>query len=159
MCRTAKVAAAWPPLLWRGWAIIWSTAQLRHRGGGHLTPSALAGRAGSTSRRPPVGPWRLHHRVAGKLVEEPQVVTQVSGGEETVPHDLAAAHAHLLGRLWIAQQFERAVNALVHAVDQKSGDPVLDLQRNAADIAADDRPPLPQAFRDRQSEALAQRLL
>src|SRR5690348_3325376 len=32
----------------------------------------------------------VHHWIARKLVEEPQVVAQVGGGEEVVAHDLAA---------------------------------------------------------------------
>ena len=40
-----------------------------------------------------------------------------------------------------------------------AGDPVLDLQRDPADVAADRGPPLPQRLGDRQAESLADRLL
>ena len=49
--------------------------------------------------------------------------------------------------------------ALLDGRDEVAGDAVLDLQRDPADVAADERPALPQRLGHGQAEALARRLL
>ncbi len=59
----------------------------------------------------------------------------------------------------VAQDVERARRALLDGVDEVARLAVGDLQRDAADVAADERPALPQRLGDGQAEALARRLL
>ena len=78
-----------------------------------------------------------------QLVEDPQVVAQVARRQEVRAHVLLAAPAERLAELGVAQHRKRALGALLDARHEKAGDAVLDLQRYAADVAADERPRLP----------------
>src|ERR1700709_813167 len=71
------------------------------------------------------------------LARPPEPLAELGGGE-----DLEAARGALLG-----------------GVDQEAGLAVCDLQWDAANVAADRRPPLPQRLGHGQAEALADRLL
>ena len=88
-----------------------------------------------------------------------QIVAQVARREEVLAHVLLAAPAQRAAELGVAQELDRALGALLDAGDEVSGDAVLDLQRYAADVPADERPRLPDRLGDRQPEALAGGLL
>ena len=94
-----------------------------------------------------------------QLVEDPQVVAQVARHQEMRAHVLLAAPAQRLAERGVAQHAQGPLGALLDARHQIAGDPVLDLQRYAAHVAADERPRLPDRLRDRQPEALARGLL
>src|SRR5690348_1978663 len=94
-----------------------------------------------------------------QIGEEAEIVAQVGRREEILAHYLAAALAHLARAGRIAHQFQHALGALFDARHQIARLAILNLQRNAADIAADDWAALPQPLRDGQAEALAERLL
>ena len=88
-----------------------------------------------------------------------QVVAQVARHEEVLAHVLLAAAPERLAERGVLEDVERALGALLDVVDEVAGDAVLHLQRDAADVAADERPALPDRLADRQAEALARRLL
>src|SRR5579859_2985858 len=92
-------------------------------------------------------------------MEEGQVVAQIRGRDESLTHPLAATRRELGRRRRIAQNLAHAYRALLRALNQITGDAVLDLQRDAADIAADYGPLFPKPFRNGEPEALAQGFL
>src|SRR3954453_14341059 len=59
----------------------------------------------------------------------------------------------------VLQNLERALGAVLDRGDQVAGFAVLDLQRDPADVAADERATLPQRLADGQAEALLRGLL
>src|SRR5579871_603562 len=96
---------------------------------------------------------------AGEVIEEPQIMAQVGGGEELLANLLTTIDTHLVRKLRIVHQLQCAISTLFDAVHQKARLAILDLKWDATDVAADDRLVLPQTLRHRQAEALTQRLL
>src|SRR3954447_12798844 len=94
-----------------------------------------------------------------QVAEDPQVVAQVARREEVGAHVLLAAAAEGLAQGGIAKDVERSGGTGINTVDEIPGDPVLDLERYPADVAADERPPLPDRLGHRQAEPLTRRLL
>src|ERR1700716_1133078 len=76
-----------------------------------------------------------------------------------LPDVLLAAPPERPPELGVAKDLQRSLGALLDARDQESGTAVLDLQGNAAHVAADERARLPDRLRYGQAEALADRLL
>ena len=92
-------------------------------------------------------------------VEQRQPVAQQARAEEMLAGVLLAAAAEALAQLGIGEHLGAAQRALLAGVDQEPGLAVLDLERNAADVAGDRRASLPECLGDGQAEALADRLL
>src|SRR5215207_8881593 len=97
--------------------------------------------------------------LAVDVVDQLQPVAQQARRQEHAAGVLLALAAELLAELRGAEDVQAALGALVRRVDEEAADAVLDLQRNAADVAGDRRPPLPERLGDGQPEALADRLL
>src|SRR3954451_19012831 len=70
-----------------------------------------------------------------------------------------AAAAELLAESGVLEDLERMPSAVLGGGDEVAGLPVRHLERDPADVAADERPRLPQRLADGQPEALARRLL
>jgi hypothetical protein len=75
------------------------------------------------------------------------------------PHVLLAAQCALPGFLRIAQDVDARLRALGRRVDEPAGLAVLNLHDDSSHTAGNGRARLPEALRDRQSEALLDRLL
>src|SRR5664280_2467768 len=71
--------------------------------------------------------------------EEPQVVAQQARREELAPHLLLADQRHAMVLLRVGEHLQAALGTLGDGVHQVAVDAVRDLQRNAADVAADGR--------------------
>src|SRR5690348_5554745 len=69
--------------------------------------------------------------VAGKIVEEPQIIAQVRRGEELVANLLASTRAHRVRDARVLHKIERALGTLLDAVHQIAGLAVLYLQLDA----------------------------
>src|SRR5918999_801838 len=93
------------------------------------------------------------------LAEDAQPVAQEARCEEVPAHMLLPAAAELLAEVGLLQDAQGAVGAVLRRRDEESRLTVLDLERYAPDVAADERPGLPERLRDRQSEPLARGLL
>src|SRR5690606_32133845 len=91
--------------------------------------------------------------------EDLQPIAEQARAEEVLARVLLARLAEPLGELGIAQEIERALRRLLDRGDQKARLAVDDLQRDAAHVAADRRPALPERLGDGEPEALANRLL
>src|SRR5205814_8761859 len=113
--------------------------------------------------RLPIGPlsgWDTAAKpLSGKLGEDPQPVAQHAWHQEVGAIVLLAGAAQLLAERGVAQDLERALRGLLRRVHEKARDAVLDLERNASYVAGDRGTDLPERLGDRESEALAQRLL
>src|SRR5688572_16641361 len=72
---------------------------------------------------------------------------------------LLAGAPELPAELRILQVVERAFRALLGRGHEEARLTLCDLKRDAAHVAADERPRLPEGLRDREPEALAGRLL
>src|SRR3954447_17840884 len=94
-----------------------------------------------------------------QVAEDPQVIAQVARREEVGAHVLLAAAAEGLAQGGVAKDVERSGGTGINTVDEIPGDPVLDLERYPADVAADELTSLPDRLGHRQAEALARRLL
>ena len=121
----------------------------------------------SLHRGPPVG-WSGPALAAGRQLpdltleqigEEPQVVAQQARREELAADLLLAEQRHMPVLLGVGHDLQAALGALGGRADQVPGHAVLDLQRDAADVAADDRPALPEALGHGEPEPLARGLL
>src|SRR5215207_8021661 len=93
------------------------------------------------------------------LSDDLQVITQVARHQEVGAHVLLAAPSQRPPERRVLDDLERARSAVLHGRDEIARDAVLDLQWDPADVAADERPPLPERLGDRQAEALAGRFL
>src|SRR5690349_3609305 len=91
-------------------------------------------------------------------VQQVEPVAQQARREELAAGVLLAFAAERLAQPRVLEDLEAAFRALLGGIDKEAGDAVFDLQRNAADVAADRRPPLPQRLGHGQPEALADRL-
>src|SRR3954447_5465739 len=103
------------------------------------------------------GPDRRRSGV--QVGEDPQPVEQQTRGEEPLPRPLLSGAAEPASQLRVLKDLDGVLRGLVGRGDQVSVLPVDDLQRDAPHVAADRRAPLPERLGDRQSEALADRLL
>src|SRR3954466_4464147 len=72
---------------------------------------------------------------------------------------LLAASSESLPERGVVQNLQRALGTVLDRGHEIARLAVLDLERDAADVAADEGPPLPQRLRHRQAEALARGLL
>src|SRR3954447_4989320 len=127
-------------------------------------PPPRAGCSSPSSPRWNVAGPRLETRISGgspltKPPEDAQPVAQQPRCEEVLADVLLAGAAEGLAELRLPEDAQRPLGALLRARDQVAGLPVLDLERDAADVAADERPRLPERLRHGQAEALSRRLL
>src|SRR5690349_12710627 len=74
-------------------------------------------------------------------------------------HVFLAGARQALPELGLTEDLERALRALLGRGHEEAGLAVLHLQRNAADVSADERTRLPERLRDGEAEALAGGLL
>ena len=81
------------------------------------------------------------------------------GVRKCCAHVLLARAPEPLAEVGLAQDAQRALGALLGRGDEEAGLAVLHLERDAADVAADERAALPERLRHRQAEALARGLL
>src|SRR3954454_6524989 len=91
--------------------------------------------------------------------EDPEPVAQEPGGQEVLADVLLAGAAELLAELGLLQDAQRAVGAGVGVRHEEAGPAVLHLERDATDVAADERARLPQRLGHGEAEALARGLL
>src|SRR3954452_21889814 len=75
--------------------------------------------------------------------EDAKPDAQQPRGEGVAAHVLLAAPPEVLGQRRVAEDAQRAVGALRRRGDEVAGLPVIDLERDAAVPAADERPGLP----------------
>src|SRR6185437_17026451 len=92
-----------------------------------------------------------------ETVQQVEPVAQQPRREELAARVFLAFAAERLAEPGVVEDLEAALGALLGGVDEEAGDAVLDLQRDAADVAADRRPPLPERLGDGQPEPLADR--
>src|SRR5215218_3613872 len=92
-------------------------------------------------------------------MEDLQVVAEIPGGQEVLADMLLAAASKSLPERGVVQNVQRALGAVLHRRDEVTRLAVLDLERDAADVAADERAPLPERLGHGQAEALARGLL
>src|SRR4051812_2658740 len=123
--------------------------------------------ASEVIRKPRVCGRRRQTRAGGfrmtscslKALEDPQPVAQQPRCQEVLADVFLAGAPELLAEVGLAQDPQCAVGALLGRRHEVAGRPVLHLQRDAADVAADERARLPERLRDGQAEALTSRLL
>src|SRR3954454_16136310 len=94
-----------------------------------------------------------------ELPEDAEPVAQQARREEVLAHVLLAGAAELLAELGLLEDAQGAVGALVGRPHEEAGAPVLHLERDAAHVAADERPSLPERLGHGEAEALARGLL
>src|SRR3954447_20679327 len=126
-------------------------------------PPRVACSSPSSPRSDVAGP-RLDTRIssgsaATKPLEDAEPVAQQPRGEEVLAHVLLAGTAELLAEVRVLEDAERAVGAVLGVRHEVAGLAVLHLERDAAHVAADERPRLPERLGDGQAEALARGLL
>src|SRR5687767_5037446 len=93
----------------------------------------------------------------GHLMHHAYIVVQVAGYQEVVAHELSARLTHGAGAVGVVEQVRDALRALLHGLDQVTRAAVVDLQWDAADLAANDGDALPQPLGDDEAEAFAER--
>src|SRR5437764_4297455 len=93
------------------------------------------------------------------LEEDPQPVAQEAGHEEVRAHVLLAVAAERLAQRRVPEDLQRPLRRLLDGGDEVAGLAVGDLQRDAADVAGDHRPGLPDGLGDCEPEALAGSML
>ena len=113
----------------------------------------------SPRRARPSAGSRIPYLTRLEVGEEPQVVAQQARREELAAHLLLAEQRHGAVLRRVVHDLQAALGALRGGAYEIAGDAVLDLQGDAADVAADDRPPFPQTLGHGEPEALAGRLL
>src|SRR3954462_12649845 len=102
----------------------------------------------SESRSKVAGP-RLETSTRGtsafiQVSEDLQPVAQQARGQEMLAHMLFPGTAELTPVFGLAQEPDRPIRAFLGRLHQVSGGAVLHLQRDPADVAADERAGLPQ---------------
>src|SRR5690349_14460422 len=106
------------------------------------------------------GTHRLYQpRLYTEVGEDPHPVEQQARAQEALARALLARPAQPAPERRVAEDLDAALGGLVGGGHQVAVLAVDDLQRNAADVPADRRPPLPERLGDGQAEALADRLL
>src|SRR5207248_7584525 len=101
----------------------------------------------------PVPGWRpvsAGRRHSSQFVEDTKPVAEQARSEEMPPHVLLARPSQALPELRLAQDAQSPLGAFLRRSHKEPGGPVLDLKRNAAHVAADERPRLPERLRDGQ---------
>src|SRR5439155_14344160 len=94
--------------------------------------------------------WRpgpAEHPRSSQVFEDLEPVAQQARRQEVLPHVLLTRAGEAAAELGLAQDLLDALRALVRRGDQVSRLPVVDLQRDPADIASDHWTNLPQRFR------------
>src|SRR5437667_10115977 len=74
---------------------------------------------------------------ADKIRKQSEPIGDLSRRQEVFADELPSRFAHLAGAVRILEQLERALRAFLRRVDEISGSPVLDLQRDATRASAD----------------------
>src|SRR5437667_345376 len=98
-------------------------------------------------------------RIPQQRYHQRQVLGQVAGDQELLPHRFTRVASHLRGHVGVVEQIADAERAALHRVDRVAGDSPNDLHRDPAGEAADDGLALPHPLRHGEAEALAGGLL
>src|SRR5690349_13225919 len=85
-----------------------------------------------------------------QLGEYLQPVAQQARHQELLADVLLAGEPESAAEAGVLEDLPGTLGALVDARDEEAGDAVLDLQRDPADVTADERPRLPDRLRDGQ---------
>src|SRR6266700_5064018 len=103
----------------------------------------------------PPGPGRSSHSC--ERSHQLELVLELPQGEEPLPDASLRGLPEALPHGGIPQELHEPVPTLLRGVHQETADAVLDLQPDAAHVAADDRLLLPHGFRYDEAEAFADR--
>src|SRR3990172_4984270 len=126
---------------------------------GRGAPHQRAARNGLPGGLPGWGRWRIGLEVqdvlgAAQGEEEEEVVAEVPGDEEVLPHVLAAVLPQPPGILGIGQELLYGVGSALNAVGEEPGELVLYLKGYPAHGRGHHRLPLPQGLTHREAKAL-----